>query len=44
LFYRAVNKGNFSSIGYCKLKGPLKVEERFETPVIFPQFDYESRR
>lgn len=42
LFYRAVSKGNYSSIGYCKLKGPLMVEERFDMPVLFPQFDYES--
>jgi beta-1,2-mannobiose phosphorylase / 1,2-beta-oligomannan phosphorylase len=42
LFYRAVSKGNYSSIGYCKLKGPLTVAERHDTPVLFPQFDYES--
>lgn len=41
LFYRAVSKGNYSSIGYCRLNGPLTVEERFDTPVLFPQFDYE---
>src|SRR5688572_4789396 len=42
LFYRAVSKGNYSSIGYCKLNGPMSVEERFDTPVLFPHFDYES--
>ena len=42
LFYRAVSKGNYSSIGYCKLKGPLTIEERCDIPLIFPQFDYES--
>ena len=42
LFYRAVSKGNYSSIGYCKLNGPLTVEERYDIPVLFPQFDYES--
>ncbi len=42
LFYRAVRKGNFSTIGYCKLKGPLTVEERLDSPLLFPQFDYES--
>src|ERR1035437_7503886 len=42
LFYRAVSKGNYSSIGYCKLQGPLTVEERFDTPILFPQSDYES--
>jgi beta-1,2-mannobiose phosphorylase / 1,2-beta-oligomannan phosphorylase len=42
IFYRAVRKGNYSSIGYCKLSQFLTVEERLDTPLIFPQFDYES--
>ncbi len=42
LFYRAVSKGNFSSIGYCKLKGPLVVKERQHAPVLVPEFPYES--
>ncbi len=42
IFYRAVSKGNHSSIGYCKLNGPLLVEIRLETPVLSPDFDYES--
>lgn len=42
LFYRAVRKGNYSSIGYCKLSSPLEVEERFDMPILFPQLDYES--
>jgi predicted GH43/DUF377 family glycosyl hydrolase len=42
LFYRAVSKGNYSSIGYCKLKEPLLVEKRFDSPILFPQNDYES--
>jgi len=42
LFYRAMSKDNHSSIGYCKLKNPFSIVERFELPVIFPQFDYES--
>jgi len=33
LFYRAVREGNFSSIGYCKLKGPLDVIERSTHPI-----------
>jgi beta-1,2-mannobiose phosphorylase / 1,2-beta-oligomannan phosphorylase len=41
LFYRAVSKGNYSSIGYCKLNGPLTLETRLDTPILFPQFDYE---
>jgi len=43
VLYRAVRKGNFSSIGYCRLEGPLELVERHETPAIFPQFDYESQ-
>ena len=41
LFYRAVSKGNYSSIGYCKLKDPLTVEERFESPILFGEEDFE---
>lgn len=42
VFYRAVCKGNYSSVGYCKLKGPFTVEERLDKPLLSPQFDYES--
>jgi len=42
LFYRAVSRGNYSSIGYCKLRGPMTVVERMNTPVLLPEFDYES--
>lgn len=42
LFYRAVRNGNFSSIGYCKLKGPLNVIERKEYPILVSEFEYET--
>ena len=42
LFYRAVRRGNYSSIGYCRLDGPLTVVERWEKPFMVPEFDYES--
>jgi predicted GH43/DUF377 family glycosyl hydrolase len=42
LFYRAVSQGNFSSIGYCKLMGPLEVEQRMNVALISSEFDYES--
>jgi len=42
VFYRAVAKGNYSSIGYAKLKNPLEILERMDVPLIFPQFDYEK--
>lgn len=41
LFYRAVAKHNYSSIGYCKLITPLIVGHRMDTPILFPQFEYE---
>jgi predicted GH43/DUF377 family glycosyl hydrolase len=42
LFYRAVQNGNHSSIGYCLLNGPLTIENRNNTPILAPEFDYES--
>jgi predicted GH43/DUF377 family glycosyl hydrolase len=42
LFYRAVHTGNYSSIGYCRLDGPLTVKERYDQPLIFPEYEYES--
>jgi len=41
MFYRAVAKDNYSTIGYCKLSIPLAVETRNETPLLFPQAEYE---
>ena len=42
LFYRAVRNGNYSTIGYCKLDGPLTVADRWDKPLMVPEFDYES--
>ena len=39
MFYRAVRKGNYSTIGYCKLDGPIRVVERNDTPIIIPYSD-----
>jgi predicted GH43/DUF377 family glycosyl hydrolase len=41
VFYRAVRKGNHSTIGYCQLKGPLDISERKSTPVFLPGADHE---
>ena len=41
IFYRAVRTGNYSSIGYCELEGPLTIKERHNTPLLVPHFDYE---
>src|ERR1035437_8978767 len=43
IFYRAVQMGNRSSIGYCRLDGPLTVAERWNKPILVPEFDYESQ-
>lgn len=42
LFYRAVRQGNHSTIGYCRLSGPLTVSERLDYPVLFPENVYDS--
>lgn len=41
MFYRAVKVHNRSSIGYCRLDGPLKIVKRNTKPILSPQFDYE---
>lgn len=43
IFYRAVQKGNHSSIGYCRLDGPLTVAERWQKPFMVPEYEYESQ-
>ncbi|MFV8370623.1 pesticidal protein Cry7Aa [Flavobacterium sp. LB2R40] len=42
ILYRAVEQGNFSTIGYAKTEGPMKVIERNEKPLITRDFDYEK--
>lgn len=41
LFYRAVTKNNYSTIGYCKLSSPMVIENRNDYPLLFPQYEYE---
>jgi len=41
LFYRAVTKDNYSTIGYCKLSAPMEVSKRNEAPILIPQAEYE---
>ena len=43
IFYRAVRHGNYSSIGYCRLDGPLTLAERWTKPFMIPEFEYESQ-
>lgn len=40
MFYRAVKKGNYSSIGYCQLKDN-QVIKRSDHPILAPEFEYE---
>jgi predicted GH43/DUF377 family glycosyl hydrolase len=42
LFYRAVQTGNHSCIGYCRLDGPLTIAERSDKPFLKPEFEYET--
>ncbi|WP_295796680.1 hypothetical protein [Mucilaginibacter sp.] len=42
LFYRAVHDNNQSCIGYCRLDGPLTIEQKNNTPFLTPKFDYEK--
>ena len=39
MLYRAVRKGNYSTIGYCKIKD-FKVISRSSSPVLFPEHEY----
>lgn len=42
MLYRAVKKGNFSTIGYCKIED-FKVTKRLSVPVLFPENEYEKQ-
>jgi predicted GH43/DUF377 family glycosyl hydrolase len=41
MFYRAVAKGNYSSIGYCILSDPMTVKFRSESPILIPETEDE---
>lgn len=41
MFYRAWDKNNRSTIGYCKLEGPLKVIERAKKPILYTEASHE---
>ncbi len=43
IYYRAVSLGNHSSLGYCRLDGPLTLAERWDKPFMVPEFDFESQ-
>lgn len=39
MLYRAVRKGNYSTIGYCMFDGPLTLVQRNNTPLLIPFSD-----
>jgi predicted GH43/DUF377 family glycosyl hydrolase len=41
LFYRAVAKDNYSTIGHCTLSSPLVIKNRNAAPLLVPQSEYE---
>jgi beta-1,2-mannobiose phosphorylase / 1,2-beta-oligomannan phosphorylase len=41
MFYRAVRKGNFSTIGYCQIKDGVVIYQS-DKPVLIPEYLYES--
>jgi predicted GH43/DUF377 family glycosyl hydrolase len=43
LFYRALSKGDFSTIGYCQLDSPLHIAKRNNLPILLPRFDFEKK-
>lgn len=43
ILYRATQQGNFSTIGYAKTDGPIKIVERMEKPLLIRDFDYEKQ-
>lgn len=42
IFYRAVEDGNYSTIGYAKTAGPLNIIERHTAPIMVREFDNEK--
>jgi len=42
MFYRAVRKGNFSTVGYCQIKDE-KIIYRSDKPVLVPEYNYEKQ-
>jgi len=43
IVYRAINEDLMSSLGYARLKGPLKLEERWDKPFMSPEYKYEKK-
>lgn len=42
IIYRAVALGNHSTLGYCRLSDPLTIAERYDYPIIVPEYNNEK--
>jgi len=42
IIYRGLNKKHISTLGYARLRGPLKVVERWTRPFLAPQYKYDK--
>jgi beta-1,2-mannobiose phosphorylase / 1,2-beta-oligomannan phosphorylase len=42
MIYRAVAHGNHSTLGYCRLSDPLTIAERYDYPIIVPEYHNEK--
>jgi len=42
IIYRAVAHGNHSTLGYCRLSDPLTIAERYDHPIIVPEYNHEK--
>jgi predicted GH43/DUF377 family glycosyl hydrolase len=43
LFYRAVRQGEYSTIGYCRLDGPIYIQERLDYPLLDADLEIEQQ-
>lgn len=42
VFYRAVRKGNYSTLGHALLDHPINLKSRHPKPILVPEFPYEK--
>ena len=43
MFYRAIGSEGYSTIGYCRLDGPMLIEERLEYPLLEAELEIEKK-
>jgi predicted GH43/DUF377 family glycosyl hydrolase len=42
MIYRAVAHGNHSTLGYCRFSDPLTIAERYDHPIVVPEYHNEK--